>query len=175
LVFVLALRGLYAAYFAFCMNSNKARALTLIGLFTILLASAGIYFWCGNLGICTFGKYEGKLVVRNLTENAPVANANVTTNVNNDSFFFDATRDYYFTTTDTSGTATIEFDRALNATLLIVLGLDNPHRYSEFRIYPKDIKAHVKISQTALEYDDSIGDRNDLIELQLEVGDWSLF
>jgi hypothetical protein len=157
------------------MNSNTGRSLALIGLFTLAVASAGTYFWCGNLGICTFGKYEGKLVVRNLTENAPVANASVRINVNNDSFFFDATRDYYFTTTDATGTATVEFDKALNATLLIVLGLDNPHRYSEFRIYPEDVKAHVKISQTALEYDASLGRRNDQIELRLEVGDWSLF
>jgi hypothetical protein len=157
------------------MNSNTVRSLALIGLFTILLASGGTYFWCGNLGICTFGKYEGKLTVRNLTENAPVANVNVTTNVNNDSFFFDATRDYYFTTTDATGTAIVEFDRALNASLLISLGLDNPRRYSEFRIYPEDIQAHINISQIAPEYDSETGRQLGLIELRLQVGGWSLF
>jgi hypothetical protein len=157
------------------MNSNTGRSLAFTGLFTLLLAGVGTYFWCGNLGICTFGKYKGKLIVRNLTENTPVANANVRTNVNNDNFFFDATGKYYFATTDSTGTAIVEFDRALNASLLISLGLDNPRRRAQFRMYPKDIQAHAKISQTALEYDASIGDRNDLIELQLEVGDWSLF
>jgi hypothetical protein len=157
------------------MNSNTGRSLALIGLFTIAIASAGTYFWCGNLGICTFGKYEGKLTVRNLTENAPVANANVTTNVQNDSFFFDASREYYFTTTDATGTATIEFDKALNASLIVVLGSDNPHKRVVFSIQPEDIKAHTNTSSTALEYDDSLGRRNDQIELRLEVGDWSLF
>jgi hypothetical protein len=157
------------------MNSNKVRSLSLIGLVTIVLASGGTYFKCSVIGGCTFGKYQGKLIVRNLTEDSPVANANVTAYINNGDFFFVNSGEYYFTTTDATGTAVIEFERAFNSPLTITLSSNNPYKRIGLNIQSKDIKAHTNISRTATEYDSSPGTQNDLIELRIEVGDWSLF
>jgi hypothetical protein len=157
------------------MNSNNGRSLALIGLFTILLASGGTYFWCSIIGGCTFGKYKAEVTFTNLATKEPLASDTVTALIDNSAFFFINIGDPFTTQTNFSGNATIEFDNTFFSPLYISLVTDGSKTKTEFYIQPEDINTYTTISQTKSGRNITGGAESDLIELELKIGNWSLF